>query len=84
MPDDKPLTIETMRVLAQQAGLALSDEQLQEIMPGVARNRERAKTLEKFLGVGVSRRVGRFLRAFRRCEGPLRGHHSNGMTDGAV
>lgn len=53
MPDDEALTIETMWVLAQQAGLALSDEELRDLMPGVARNRERAKVLEKWVSQDV-------------------------------
>ncbi len=49
MPGDEALTIETMRDLAQQAGLALTDEELRDVMPGVARNRARAKLLEKWV-----------------------------------
>jgi hypothetical protein len=49
MPDNEEQTIETMRVLATQAGLNLSDEELREVMPGVVRNLERAKALEKWV-----------------------------------
>ena len=58
MPDDEALTIETMRVLATQAGLVLTDEELREVMPGVARNRERAKALEKWVSQEVEPATG--------------------------
>jgi hypothetical protein len=49
MPESEELTIETMRVLAKQAGLSLTDEELREVLPGVVRNIERAKALEKWV-----------------------------------
>jgi hypothetical protein len=49
MPESEELTIETMRVLAKQSGLSLTDEELREVLPGVVRNIERAKALEKWV-----------------------------------
>jgi hypothetical protein len=62
MPDDEGLTIETMRELAEQAGLALSDEELHDVMPGVARNRARAKALEKWVVQDVEPATGSLVR----------------------
>ena len=71
MPGDEPLTIETMRLLAHQAGLALSDAELTDVMAGVGRNRERAKTLEKWVTQAVEPATGSLVDGFRGREWPL-------------
>jgi len=58
MTSDEAPSIEVIRQLAQQAGLALSDEELNELMPGIARNRERAQRLEKWASQAVEPATG--------------------------
>ena len=58
MTNDAAPSIEVIRGLAQQAGLTLSDEELNELMPGIARNRERAQRLEKWVSQDVEPATG--------------------------
>ena len=43
------LTIENLRSLSVQAGLKLSDEELQRLLPGVNRARQQAGELRQFI-----------------------------------
>ena len=49
MPEERELSIEIMRVLARQAEVQLTDEELQELMPAVMRNLQRAGALKKWV-----------------------------------
>ena len=45
------MTIEEIRALASEAGLNLSDEELQRLLPGVARSKKQAADLRRLIGV---------------------------------
>ena len=53
MPEEEELNLETMRVLATQAGLTLTDEELRAVMPGVVRNLGRSTALQKWVAPAV-------------------------------
>lgn len=46
-------TVHTLRVLASQAGLELTDEELIDVLPGVMRNLAMAKTVRKWAAASV-------------------------------
>ena len=46
---DEELTLDTLKTLAMHAGLDLTDDELRDVMPGVVRNRERARALERWV-----------------------------------
>jgi hypothetical protein len=45
------ITIEEIRTLATEAGLGLADEELQLLLPGVARAKKQAAELRQLIGV---------------------------------
>jgi Ca2+-binding EF-hand superfamily protein len=45
------MTIEEIRALAREAGLNLPDEELQRLLPGVARSKKQAVDLRRLIGV---------------------------------
>jgi hypothetical protein len=45
------MTIEEIRALARKAGLNLPDEELQRLLPGVARSKKQAADLRRLIGV---------------------------------
>jgi hypothetical protein len=45
------MTIEEIKALARKAGLNLPDEELQRLLPGVARSKKQAADLRRLIGV---------------------------------
>ena len=45
------MTLEELRTLGQRAGLGLSDNELERLLPGVIRARQQAATLRELIGV---------------------------------
>ena len=45
------INIEEIRALAREAGLNLPDEELQRLLPGVARSKKQAADLRRLIGV---------------------------------
>jgi hypothetical protein len=55
---DEELTIETLRPLAQRAGLQLTDDELAAVLPGVKRNIEYAAVCRKWAARNTEPQVG--------------------------
>lgn len=45
-----PITLEELRMLAQRAGLRLSENELERLLPGVIRARQQAIALRELIG----------------------------------
>jgi len=45
------ITLETLRAMAERAGLKLAEEELQRLLPGVNRSRKQVAELREIIGI---------------------------------
>jgi Ca2+-binding EF-hand superfamily protein len=49
---DQEITLDNLRKMAQRAGLKLSDDELQRLLPGVNRSKKQATELSELVAAG--------------------------------